>query len=89
MSEELTAIRQQIDAIDRDLFALFVERMRLSDKIAEIKREGGIPLVDHQREETILQRTVESAPPDLQDEALAFMSALIDMSKSRQSRQIE
>ncbi|MCL2827135.1 MAG: chorismate mutase [Oscillospiraceae bacterium] len=84
MSEKLSNIRTRIDEIDRDLLALFAERMHLSDDIAEIKRENNISLVDPKREEAILQRVFETASPDLRGEAVTLMRSFMAMSKSRQ-----
>lgn len=47
---DLEKIREQIDTIDRELVALFEERMKLCREVAEFKIETGKKVLDTQRE---------------------------------------
>ena len=58
---DLTELREQIDAVDRELLPLFTARMKLSARVAEYKRENGLPVYDAAREAVILDRVEESA----------------------------
>ncbi len=53
---ELSELRNRIDAIDRELVRLFVERMGISGEVADYKAERGIPIFDAAREEAILDK---------------------------------
>ena len=46
----LQPVRQDIDRIDRQLLQLFTERMACSERVAEIKRQAGIPVLNTARE---------------------------------------
>ena len=48
---ELTDLRREMDAIDRELLALFARRMALSGEIAGLKKAAALPVFDPAREE--------------------------------------
>ena len=47
---ELTEIRKDIDAVDRQITALFEKRLELTREVAEYKIAAGKPVLDPQRE---------------------------------------
>lgn len=51
---DITELRGKINEVDSSLLALFCERMRLAENIAEYKRENGLPVLDEKRERDIL-----------------------------------
>lgn len=53
---ELSEIRGKIDEIDKELLALFLERMSLSAEAAKFKAENGMKILDANRESEILDR---------------------------------
>ncbi len=53
---ELEKARQRIDEIDREMAELFAARMKAVKKIAEYKKETGMPVLDAAREAEILQK---------------------------------
>lgn len=57
----LEQIRQEIDEIDEQLVELFVRRMDCSCRVAEYKRENGLPVFHAAREEAVLQKAEEKA----------------------------
>ena len=56
---QLSAVREEIDRIDKQLLPLFLERMNCSEKVAEIKQQAGIPVLNAKREQEILDRVRE------------------------------
>lgn len=58
---QLSAVREEIDRIDKQLLPLFLERMNCSEKVAEIKQQAGIPVLNAKREQEILDRVREEA----------------------------
>ena len=56
---KLNEIRKEINAIDNQLLPLLMRRMDAAGKVADIKREAGIPVLDAQREQQILDRIRE------------------------------
>jgi len=53
--KELQEIRLELDAVDRQIVALFEERMNLSREVAAYKIARGLPVLDQSREEQVLQ----------------------------------
>lgn len=47
---ELSALRAEIDKIDSDIVELLSERFAVISRIAQFKRENGIPIEDNERE---------------------------------------
>lgn len=58
---ELNPIREHIDALDREITRLFVERMDTVAKVAATKQSTGKAIRDHARERNILNRVTEQA----------------------------
>jgi hypothetical protein len=54
--KDLLEIREQINNIDDQLVELWKERMALSLKVAEYKKENRLPILDEQREKELLER---------------------------------
>ena len=52
--ELLLSVRNDIDRIDKELLKLFTERMQCAERVAEIKRKAGIPVLNAAREQVIL-----------------------------------
>lgn len=58
---DLKELRQRIDEIDEKLLPLFLERMEVSKKVAEYKKENGIPILNKTREREILCEVSEKS----------------------------
>lgn len=86
--EKLSAIREEIDAIDAQLLPLFLQRMQCTERVAEIKRGAGIPVFAPQREKEILDR-VERRAGDCGPSARAFYGAIMSISRARQHLLLE
>ena len=55
----LDEIRKDIDAIDKQLVELIIKRMDCSRRVAEFKREKGLPVLDASREAKILDKVAK------------------------------
>ncbi|MBP5245796.1 MAG: chorismate mutase, partial [Clostridia bacterium] len=64
--ESLNEIRVEIDKIDNDIAKLFKERMDAVKKVAEYKKEHGIPIEDKERENAMIQKNTAKQPFDIQ-----------------------
>ena len=64
--DELEQARQEIDAVDAQLAALFERRMRAVVQVALYKKAHGLPIHDPAREEQVLQKAADR----IQDPAL-------------------
>ena len=56
--DQLEKYRDQIDIIDNQITELFEERMDLSKKIAEIKDDNNIGILNAKREEEVIQKNL-------------------------------
>lgn len=52
--KDLQQIRQELDQVDRQIVALFEERMTLCREVAEYKLAHDMPVLDRSREEQVL-----------------------------------
>ncbi|MBQ9905802.1 MAG: chorismate mutase [Oscillospiraceae bacterium] len=86
---ELSEIRPQLDAVDNELLALFLKRMALIDKVADVKRrDPSKPLYDPAREREILMRIRERAGSEYGDSAHQLFRTLLELSRARQAAQL-
>lgn len=65
--KDLNELRQEIDVIDRQLAALFEQRMAVTRNVGLYKLANGIPVLDRSREEQVLA----SKTALLEDKALS------------------
>jgi chorismate mutase/prephenate dehydratase len=83
MTDNLDAIRAEIDALDREIVDLLNRRARLGLKAARAKAESGRPLVDLERERDVLLRVaMANHGPVPQEALLALYRKLIETTTS-------
>ena len=64
----LDAIRSRIDVLDEDLVDLLAQRMSLVDQIGQVKKRGGIGIIQIERWNEVTSRTrKQAAEKDLDD----------------------
>lgn len=86
----LNDARQKINAIDKKMAELFVERMKLSKEVAKYKMEHGLPIFDRLREEEVIRKNQELiTDEDLKKYYVIFLQDLMDTSKSYQQELME
>ena len=81
---DIQELRQQIDAIDRELTALYCRRMETSRAIGKYKRENGLPVRDTERERKLLNKVAELAGEENEQGIRALYQMLLDHSRLRQ-----
>ena len=87
---ELEETRKRINAVDKEMAGLFVERMRLVEKVAAYKKVNGLPVTDAYREAAVLDtntRLVED--PVLKEYYIPFAKKVIESSSEYQERLLE
>lgn len=88
---ELEQLRQRIDDLDRQLLPLFLKRMDTCSKVADYKREAGLPVLDAEREKRVLEDKMALLSENNRDQAAEvyeFFSAVMAISRVRQTREI-
>lgn len=81
---DLTNLREQIDAVDRELTALFLRRMALSDEIAAVKAAKGLSILQPERERQVLNAVCEQAPEELRPAVTRLYETIFALSCERQ-----
>lgn len=84
--EDLELLRREIDRIDRQIVALFEQRMAITRRVGLYKLEHDIPVLDKGREEQVLADKAAL----LHDKALLssvteLFEAMMDISRRQQS----
>ncbi|PMH39723.1 bifunctional chorismate mutase/prephenate dehydrogenase [Vibrio sp. 10N.286.49.B3] len=75
MAVELNELRDQIDAVDKQMVELLARRLALVEKVGEVKSEHGLPIYVPEREASMLASRREEAakqgvPPQLIEDIL-------------------
>lgn len=83
---DLSEYRTKIDEIDRQLVALFTERMATAADIAAYKKAHHLSVLDAAREQQKLRQIAELAPAALQNETQTLYRLLLALSRSYQNR---
>ena len=78
-------LREQIDVIDEQMVRLFAERMEIAGKIADYKKEHGLPVLDRKREAQKLREVMDMAPEDMKEYAAQLYSMMFEFSRSYQT----
>lgn len=82
---ELSETRKKIDDIDRQIVALFEERMKLGTDVAEYKRQVGKPILDKEREKQKIESMQALASNEFNKKAIAeLFHQLMSMNRKYQ-----
>ena len=90
----LTEIRAQIDALDAELTALLCRRLDLAGQVAAYKAANGLPVLNEQREQQVLEQVrADSDARDTDGTGYASANALVfqtmmDVSRALQHRRL-
>ena len=83
---ELKELRNQIDAIDDELVKLFCQRMDVASKVADYKREHGLPILAPSREREILADVAKKAGDEMGNYTRVLYSMLFELSRGYQHK---
>ena len=82
---DLLELRNEIDKIDDELVPLLLKRMDISRQVAEYKVQRGIPVLNEQREQEVLELVAKNCGE--QGEAMkTIFSAIMDASRALQHK---
>ncbi len=82
--DELTELRGEIDAIDRELTGLFRRRMDVTRRVGEYKLKHGLPVLDQARERQVLADKAALAGPELAGAAVELFQTIMALSRRQQ-----
>lgn len=81
---DLAELRKEIDALDQELVHLFCQRMTVSAKIAEYKKEKGLQIYHPAREQEVLEKVSTQAGEELGNYIRELYSVMFALSKRYQ-----
>lgn len=86
---ELAQCRKEIDEIDRQLAALFEQRMAVCREVGAYKREHGLPVLDARRERELLaDKAAMAGDPELAPLLTTFFENIMAGSRTLQERML-
>lgn len=87
---QLRDLRDQIDAIDRNILELLAQRLRLVMRVGDYKRANGLAIYDAERERDLLARVANAAPSPLEAAmAQRIFQCVIQESRDLEKRHVE
>ncbi|MCD8375476.1 MAG: chorismate mutase [Oscillospiraceae bacterium] len=87
--EELTQLREEIDAIDRQIAALLQQRMDVTGRVGQYKMRHGMKVLDVERERQVLAAKTElSDDPAVQSALVTLFEAIMAISRRQQHQMV-
>ena len=83
---DIQTLRREMDAVNRQIADLFLQRMELSARIGELKNAQQLPVLDASREEEILCEMAALAEPELKESMRILFQTLFELSRSYQQK---
>ena len=84
---ELENLRERIDTIDKELIALFEERMDVVNDIAEYKIKNNLPILNQNREDIVISKVKSIVKnKEYTDSAIDFIKDIMKISKKFQQK---
>lgn len=84
----LSQQRQKIDAIDRQMVALFEERMAVVEEIIAIKQANQFPILDQGREDAVIAKVQSYLKrPEFSEDIATLYTDIMRLSREFQSKQ--
>ncbi len=82
---DLKELREKIDEIDEKIVALYEERMKISEKVAEYKIANGMEVLDKEREKEKIRKVRGLTHDDFNAEGVAgLFEHIMAMSRKKQ-----
>ena len=81
---DITALRADIDKVDKELVKLYTKRMELAARIGEYKKQNGIDIYDQKREQEKLKEVKQLAGDKYSAQAAELYSLLFSQSRKLQ-----
>lgn len=85
-TEKLDSLRREIDKIDSEIFALYLERDKKVKEIGELKKLADAPVYVASREEQVINNLVSKYGEEYESEIRRLFSTIMGMSKEKQRK---
>ena len=84
--ESISALREKISVVDKQMVALFEQRMKIIDEVAMLKKQYGKDVLDAKREDAVIEYAVSQLKDkNLGDAATELFHAIMDISKKNRA----
>ena len=81
----LDELRKEIEAIDMKMIELFIQRMHVSKKIGQYKKEHQLSILDQKREDELISKYIKQIKDQtLVSSYLSFIKHIMHLSKEVQ-----
>lgn len=88
--KDLNSLREEIDVIDRQLVALFEQRMAVTGQVGRYKLAHGVPVLDRGREEQVLAGKVALLENKaLSEDVTDLFEAIMAISRRQQQKLLD
>lgn len=88
--KDLKVLRAEIDVIDRQLVALFEQRMAVTEQVGRYKLAHGVPVLDRGREEQVLAGKVALLENKaLSEDVTDLFEAIMAISRRQQQKLLD
>jgi 3-deoxy-7-phosphoheptulonate synthase / chorismate mutase len=93
VSDQLQALRKQLDEINLKLLDLLSERAQIAKQIGEVKKKQGINKFDPEREKNMLNTLVKQNPGPFSDDTIRYLfkqifKACLDLQQDNQKKEL-
>jgi chorismate mutase/prephenate dehydratase len=88
--DELLKARAQINRVDKEMAQLFLERMEAVKRVAQYKKERGLPVLDTSREKEVIEKnSADISDPVLREYYARFLQEEMKLSRKYQRLLLE
>ena len=88
--KDLNSLRKEIDGIDRQIVALFEQRMAVTEQVGRYKLANNIPVLDRSREEQVLAGKVALLEDkSLSEDVTDLFEAIMAISRRQQQKLLD
>jgi len=81
-------LRTKINEIDKEIASLFEQRMYCVKEIAQNKMELGLPILDSNREQEVIQKNSQYVNDELKEYYIELLTKFMELSKEYQKKVI-
>lgn len=89
MENELIECRIKIDEIDEKMIELFIERLKIAENVAIIKKNNNLPILNAEREAQIIEQSLKNINECDKEYVADFLKTMMKLSKDKQKNYIK
>lgn len=89
--EQLQTLRAAIDAVDRQIIQLLNERAAIAEKIGDVKKAAGLPVIELSREQEVVAKMVGLNHGPLPNESVQaiYERVMLEMRRIQEVRMLK